>query len=88
MKTRAINIKAQSGQDHVEVDARVVFRHALLLDAAKIVVVHNHPTGEGEPSPHDLRVTRRLVEAGTLLNLEVLDHVIWTGQDVVSIRKH
>ena len=79
---------ASGSQDHVEVEPRIIFRHALLLGAAKIIVVHNHPTGESEPSPHDINVTRKLVRAGDLLNLEVLDHVIWTGEEVSSIRKH
>lgn len=78
---------ASGGQDHVAVEPRIVFRNALLLGAAKIIVAHNHPTGESEPSAHDLQVTRNLVKAGDLLNLEVLDHVIWTGTDITSIRE-
>jgi DNA repair protein RadC len=79
---------ASGSQDHVEVEPRIIFRHALLLGAAKIIVVHNHPTGGSDPSERDLEITRKLVEAGELLNLEVLDHIIWTGSDVSSIRKH
>lgn len=79
---------ASGSQDHVEVEARIVFRNALLLGAAKIIIAHNHPTGDSEPSGYDLQVTRKLVKAGDLLNLEVLDHIIWTGSDITSIREH
>ncbi|MCC5850454.1 MAG: DNA repair protein RadC [Verrucomicrobia bacterium] len=58
------------------VHAREVFRPAVMNQAAAIVVAHNHPSGDPSPSPEDLRVTRNLIEAGKLLNIRVLDHVI------------
>lgn len=79
---------ASGSQDHVELEPRIIFRNALLLGAAKIIVAHNHPTGESTPSESDLRTTKKLVNAGNLLNLEVLDHVIWTGKETFSIREH
>jgi DNA repair protein RadC len=47
-----------------------------LANAASIVLCHNHPSGEPTPSPDDLQLTRRLVAAGMLLGVEVLDHII------------
>jgi DNA repair protein RadC len=58
------------------VHPRELFRPAVLAGAAAIVVTHNHPSGDPEPSAEDLALTRRLVAAGTLLGIELLDHVI------------
>lgn len=58
------------------VHPREVFRPAILEAAASMIFVHNHPTGEPDPSPEDISITRRLVEAGKLVGISVLDHVI------------
>ncbi|RYG32505.1 DNA repair protein RadC, partial [bacterium] len=55
---------------------RDVFKAALLANAGSIVLGHNHPSGDPEPSPEDLNITRVLRQAGEVLNIEVLDHVI------------
>ena len=68
------------------VHPREVFRPAVLASAAAIVLVHNHPSGDPEPSEEDLTITKRLVEAGELLGIGVLDHVIVAGRGVVSLR--
>lgn len=61
--------------DTLLVHPREVFRIAIMA-AAAIVVMHNHPSGEPEPSEADIRVTRDLIRAGQLLKIEVLDHII------------
>ena len=58
------------------VHPREVFRPALLDGAAAIVISHNHPSSDPTPSAEDIRITRQLVEAGKILDIEVLDHVI------------
>ena len=58
------------------VHPREVFKGALLMGAVGIIVAHNHPSGETEPSTEDLRTTERLVKAGELLGVSVLDHLI------------
>lgn len=58
------------------VHPREVFRRAIKLGALSLIVAHNHPSGNPEPSAADLEVTRRLTEAGKLIGIEVLDHVI------------
>jgi len=68
------------------VHPREVFKPALLTSAASVVLVHNHPSGDSEPSEEDLSITRRLVEAGELLGIGVLDHVIVASRGVVSFR--
>ena len=68
------------------VHPREVFRPAVLASAAATVLVHNHPSGDPEPSEEDLAITKRLVEAGELLGISVLDHVIVASRGVVSLR--
>ena len=63
-----------------------VFKPAVLLSAASIVLVHNHPSGDPEPSEEDISITKRLVQAGDLLGVGVLDHVIVASRGIVSFR--
>ena len=58
------------------VEPRSVFAPAILHNAASIIVAHNHPSGVSTPSKDDINTTRRLVEAGKILNIPVLDHII------------
>ena len=58
------------------VHPREVFRAAILKNSAAIIIGHNHPSGNTKPSPEDDKVTERLREAGTLLGIKVLDHVV------------
>ena len=62
------------------VSPREVFKAAILANASSIIVAHNHPSGDVTPSPEDIQVTKMLVNAGKLLDIEVLDHVI-VGED-------
>jgi DNA repair protein RadC len=64
-----------------------VFREAIKANAAGMIVVHNHPSGDPSPSPEDLSVTRNLVEAGRLLDIPVLDHVVIGRGRFVSMRE-
>lgn len=58
------------------VDFKIVFRVAILLGATRIVVAHNHPSGNPTPSPDDNNITRRLNAAGDLIGIPILDHII------------
>ena len=58
------------------VHPREVFRGAIVNNAAAIVVAHNHPSGDPTPSAEDVRITRQLVDAGRILSIRVLDHVV------------
>lgn len=64
-----------------------VFKAALRQNAAALIVVHNHPSGDPTPSPEDVAVTRQLVEAGKLLDVEVLDHLVIGQGRWVSLRE-
>jgi DNA repair protein RadC len=68
------------------VHPREVFLPAILHSAASVVLVHNHPSGDPEPSEEDLGITRRLVQVGELVGIAVLDHVIVAGRGHVSFR--
>jgi DNA repair protein RadC len=68
------------------VHPREVFRPAILQSAAAILVAHNHPSGDPEPSEEDLSITKRLVQCGELLGISVLDHVIVATRGLVSFR--
>jgi len=61
------------------VHPRELFKDAVKVSAASIVVVHNHPSGDPTPSGADIQLTRRLVKAGDVLGIEVLDHVVIGG---------
>jgi len=63
-----------------------VFREAVRRQSAAMVVVHNHPSGDPSPSAEDLRITRELAEAGRLLDIELLDHLVIGHGQWVSLR--
>jgi DNA repair protein RadC len=67
---------SRGGLSSAHVHPREVFRPAILASAAAIIVVHNHPSGDPEPSVEDAEVTKRLARAGELLGIPLLDHVI------------
>ncbi len=73
--------------DATLVHPREVFKAALLANAAAIVLCHNHPSGDATPSTDDIQLTRRLVEAGALLGVEVLDHIIVGDARYYSIKE-
>ena len=69
------------------VHPRDVFRDAIRLNAGAVILVHNHPSGVPEPSRDDIELTHRLHEAGQLLGIEVLDHVVVAKGGCVSLRE-
>jgi DNA repair protein RadC len=69
------------------VHAREVFKAAVQESAQAIVLIHNHPSGSPEPSPEDLAVTARLADAGRILGIEVVDHVILGSHGFVSLKE-
>jgi DNA repair protein RadC len=68
------------------VHPREVFRLAVMKGTASIILGHNHPSGDTEPSDEDIRLTRRLVEAGKILGIEVLDHIIVANNNHLSFK--
>jgi len=68
------------------VHPREVFKAAILANAVSIVLIHNHPSGDFEPSEDDLEITKRLVEAGKILGIEVIDHLIVSKEGYYSFK--
>lgn len=69
------------------VHPREVFREAVKRAAASIIVAHNHPSGDPTPSQEDIQVTRRLVESGKMIGIELLDHLIIGDRKFVSLKE-
>ncbi len=69
------------------VHPREIFRLALKRNAASVILLHNHPSGDPKPSSEDINVTNRLVEAGELMGIKVLDHIIVGEKNYVSFRE-
>lgn len=68
------------------VGVREIFQKALLANAMSIIVMHNHPSGDCTPSREDIEVTKRIVEAGKIIGIEVLDHII-IGDEYCSLKE-
>jgi DNA repair protein RadC len=69
------------------VHPREVFREATAAGAAALVLFHNHPSGDPEPSPEDVQLTRRLIAAGVLMGIDVVDHVILAEAQFCSLKE-
>lgn len=73
--------------DSATVHPREVFKPALLVNSAAVLAAHNHPSGDPEPSPDDIALTRRLAAAGAILGIELLDHIIVGDGTFVSLKQ-
>jgi DNA repair protein RadC len=73
--------------DHTFIAPRELFRDALLTNATAVVAAHNHPSGDPEPSRDDELVTRRLVAAGEVVGVDLLDHLVVGGDRWVSLAR-
>lgn len=78
--------------DRTQTHAREVFRCAILQGTTRIILAHNHPSGDPTPSAQDIECTRSLVSAGKIIGIEVLDHVVIgqpnaSGRDYLSFRE-
>jgi DNA repair protein RadC len=73
--------------DSTSAHPREVFRAAILSNAATICLAHNHPTGDPSPSSDDIQMTRRLIDAGAILGIHVLDHIVVGDGRYASFRQ-
>jgi DNA repair protein RadC len=69
------------------VHPREAFKEAIAASAASVIFVHNHPSGDPEPSEDDIKLTKRLAEAGEIVGIDVLDHVIITDKKYLSMKR-
>jgi len=84
---RKIEIVSKGTLDSSLVHARDVFREAIKSNSKSIILVHNHPSGSAKPSSDDCNITKKLVEAGKVIGIEVTDHVIIAGEDYFSFKE-
>ena len=86
-KHRVLRIKLVSmgGLDQTVVEPRDVFREAAIVSASAVVLFHNHPSGDPTPSADDLQLTDRLIRAGDIMGIDVLDHLILSEQRYYSL---
>lgn len=69
------------------VHPREVFKPAIVNSASSIALAHNHPSGDAEPSNEDIAITRRMMEAGRLLGIELVDHVVVARKSFTSFKE-
>jgi DNA repair protein RadC len=77
----------QGSLNSAQVRIGEVFRPAIRRNAAALIVTHNHPSGDPTPSPDDVAVTRAIVQAGKLLDIQALDHLIVAGGRFISLKE-
>lgn len=75
---------AKGATSECNIDPKTIFKIALLCNASRLILVHNHPSGDPTPSGVDIKVTSRLQEACKLMSLELLDHVVISGDQYAS----
>jgi len=80
----AVSNVATGGMSACLVDPKVIFVTALKANACGIILAHNHPSSNLQPSPQDLMLTRKLTEGGKLLDIVILDHLIVTSRNYYS----
>lgn len=78
-------IAAAGSVDCIVIKLREIFKYAIICNATSIVVAHNHPSGFLAPSDDDINITRQIIAAGELLGIDVLDHLIVTGDNYLSL---
>jgi DNA repair protein RadC len=82
-----VHVVSEGTVDRAAALLRDVFREAIAAGAAAVVVFHNHPSGDPAPSPEDAVLTRRLAEAGRLVGIDVLDHLVLADGRYCSLRR-
>ncbi len=70
------------------VHPREIFQYALSQNAASVILIHNHPSGDAEPSENDLEINKRIQEAGKLMGIDVLDHIIITKNKAFGFKEN
>ncbi|MGE8512960.1 MAG: JAB domain-containing protein, partial [Chryseobacterium culicis] len=75
---------SESGISSTIVDVRIIMQAALLCNASAVILAHNHPSGNLNPSNEDLKITQNIKNASIFLNIQLLDHCILTSEDYLS----
>ena len=84
-KVTGFKVLFSGGMNAATVDLKVVFRNALLFGARSLILVHNHPSSTLTASQEDIRITQETKQAGKLLGIKILDHIIITNNSYLSM---
>ena len=76
---------SEGGVSGTVIDSKILFQAAILANASGIILSHNHPSGHAKPSAADETLTKKLVKAGELLDIQILDHLILTDETFLSM---
>ena len=87
LEPQAVEVAAVGGLNQCFIDVKNIFKHALLNNAAYIICLHNHISGNPEPSREDRLVTERLIRAGSILGINLIDHIITGDNGFYSFRE-
>ncbi len=87
-EVNSINVVSIGSLNNSIVHPREVFKTAILSNAASIVMIHNHPSGDVTPSKEDKEITLRIKESGTILGIKLLDHIIIGNDTYYSFKEH
>lgn len=85
---RAIDVVGVGTVDTCLTHPREIFRRAIALSSTGVIIAHNHPSGECDPSNDDVEMTEILVKAGSILGIPLYDHVIFSSLQYYSMREH
>lgn len=83
-----MNIVSMGSLNAVFVEPREVYKSAILANAAGVLLIHNHPSGDPSPSREDINITKRLEECGALLGIPVVDHIIFGIDKMYSFKRN
>jgi DNA repair protein RadC len=83
----AKHLIAVGGLNQAVIEPRDILSEALKLPCSAVILAHNHPSGDAQPSDEDIKMTQRIAEACDLLGLELIDHLVVTGTSFVSLRQ-
>jgi DNA repair protein RadC len=85
---KLVELVAMGIQNQAMIHPRETYRRAVTEGATSVIVAHNHPSGDTTPSDEDIRVTKQLHEAGSVLGIPMLDHIVFTETDYFSFQKN
>ena len=86
-RVQDVQVVYRASLNMAQVRVAEVFRHAVQTNACAIILAHNHPSGDASPSPEDVSLTRVVIQAGKLLDIEVLDHLVIGQGNFVSMKE-
>src|SRR5512135_813407 len=87
-QVKMVELVSIGGLTSAVVHPREAFRRAVIAGSAAIIIGHNHPSGKADPSDEDTKLTRRIFEAGRILGIDMLDHIIFTKEMYFSFKEN